>query len=249
MCTVTSTPQEDAPFPELILLSLRPSILRTLCRQKEAVLQHFARICSVFFSQKWARRELAQWAEGTLCVSDLWLSLYRFIINFKSLCHYLAPGDVAFIPPSHNKIPDTHLITTNNDSGKCVVFRICFENYVDNNFSEYQMRLSRTKYDNISLTVIIVPLTLSPLSLLWLVRQDTYTVNLCVFYFCRLIGKLTVFFFNIRSSVSVIQHSVPLPSHVVLLTTQDQSGPHPGQGCSRCSSPPLNPVYARRVDP
>jgi hypothetical protein len=28
------------------------------------------------------------------------------------------PGDVVFIPPSHNKIPDTHLITTNNDSNE-----------------------------------------------------------------------------------------------------------------------------------
>ena len=37
------------------------------------------------------------------------------------------------------------------------------------------MRLSLTKYDNIELTIIIVPLTLSPLCLLLLVRQNTYT--------------------------------------------------------------------------
>jgi hypothetical protein len=56
------------------------------------------------------------------------------------------------------------------------------------------MSLSLTKYDNITLIIIIVPLTIPPLCLLWLVPWDTSTVNLYSFYFCRLIGKLTTFF-------------------------------------------------------
>jgi hypothetical protein len=35
--------------------------------------------------------------------------------------------------------------------------------------------------------------TISPLCLQWLVRLDSYTVNLSFFNFCRLIGKLTAF--------------------------------------------------------
>jgi hypothetical protein len=42
-----------------------------------------------------------------------------------------------------------------------------------------------TKYDSIALTIIFIPLTLSPLCLLLLERQGAYTVNLCAFYFCR----------------------------------------------------------------
>ena len=55
------------------------------------------------------------------------------------------------------------------------------------------MRLPLTKYDSIVLIMIIVPLTLSPLCLLLLVRLGGYIVNLCAFYFYRLIGKLTAF--------------------------------------------------------
>jgi hypothetical protein len=54
------------------------------------------------------------------------------------------------------------------------------------------MRLLLTKSFNTVLTIIIVPLTLFPLGLL--VRLGVYTVNLCAFYSCRLIGKLTAFF-------------------------------------------------------
>ena len=67
--------------------------------------------------------------------------------------------------------------------------------------------------------MIFVPLMLSPFCLLLLVRQDTYTVNLFAFYFCRLIGNWR-FFCNFRSSVDVIQPRVPLPSCGVLLTPQ-----------------------------
>ena len=42
-------------------------------------------------------------------------------------------------------------------------------------------------------TIIFVPLTLFPLCLLLLVRLGACTVNLCAFYFYRLIGKLTAF--------------------------------------------------------
>ena len=44
--------------------------------------------------------------------------------------------------------------------------------------------------------IIIVLLTLFPqikLFVLWLVRLDGYTANLCLFYFYRFIGKLTDF--------------------------------------------------------
>ena len=55
------------------------------------------------------------------------------------------------------------------------------------------MRLLLTKYDHTVLTILIVPLTLSPLFLLLLVRLGGYIVNLCAFYFYKLIGKLTAF--------------------------------------------------------
>ena len=56
------------------------------------------------------------------------------------------------------------------------------------------MRLLPTKYAVIALTIIIVPLTLSPLCLLLLVLLGVYIANLCVFYFYWLIGKLIAFF-------------------------------------------------------
>ena len=55
------------------------------------------------------------------------------------------------------------------------------------------MRLLLTKYSNTVPTIIIVPLTLLPLFLLFLVQRTTSTVRLYTFYFWRLIGKLTVF--------------------------------------------------------
>jgi hypothetical protein len=55
------------------------------------------------------------------------------------------------------------------------------------------MRLSLTKYEHTAQNIIIAPLTLSPLCLLLLVRLGVYTVNLCAFYFYKLIGKLTAF--------------------------------------------------------
>ncbi len=55
------------------------------------------------------------------------------------------------------------------------------------------MRLLLTKSYNAVLTIMIVHLTLFPLCLLLLVRLGVYTVNLCSFYFYRLIGKLTAF--------------------------------------------------------
>ena len=53
------------------------------------------------------------------------------------------------------------------------------------------MKLTLTKVDSITLTIIIVPLTLSPLCLLLLVRLGDYIVTLYSFYFYKLIGKLT----------------------------------------------------------
>ena len=53
------------------------------------------------------------------------------------------------------------------------------------------MTLPLTKLENIELIIITIPLMLSPLCLLLSVRLEGYTVNLCVFYFYKLIGKLT----------------------------------------------------------
>ena len=57
------------------------------------------------------------------------------------------------------------------------------------------MRLLLTKsYNTVLITmIIIVPLMLSPLCQLSLVRLGVSTVNLCAFNFYRLIGKLTNF--------------------------------------------------------
>ncbi len=53
------------------------------------------------------------------------------------------------------------------------------------------MRLFLTRLENIMLTIIIIPLTLFLLFLLSLVRLGDYIVNLCAFYFYKLIRKLT----------------------------------------------------------
>ena len=55
------------------------------------------------------------------------------------------------------------------------------------------MRLLLTRLENIELTIIITPLTPSPLCLLLLVRLGGYIVNLYDFCFYRIIGKLTDF--------------------------------------------------------
>ena len=54
------------------------------------------------------------------------------------------------------------------------------------------MRLLLTKLEKIALIIITIPLPRSPLCLLLLVRLGGYTVNLYVFYFYKVIGKLTV---------------------------------------------------------
>ena len=53
------------------------------------------------------------------------------------------------------------------------------------------MRLPLTKLENIALIIITTPPLASPSCLLLLVRPGGYTVNLCVFYFYKLIEKLT----------------------------------------------------------
>ncbi len=50
---------------------------------------------------------------------------------------------------------------------------------------------SLTKLENIALIIITTPPLPSFLCLLLLVRPGDYTVNLCVIYFYKLIGKLT----------------------------------------------------------
>ncbi len=141
------------------------------------------------------------------------------------------------------------------------------------------MRLLLTKSYNIVLIIIIVPLTLSPLCLLLLVRLAS-TLRICApSIFTGSSGNWPLSF-SFRSSGSARQLS--LSPHGVLLTDQVQGRPHPRQGCSttdyagwdtysfsithspithskfslinlvsifRCSSSPRNPEYARRIDP
>jgi len=88
------------------------------------------------------------------------------------------------------------------------------------------MRLLLTKYANTAQTIIIVPLRLSPLCRLSLVRLGVYIVNLCAFYFYRLIGKLTAFLqlqeFSLRNLT--VRFTT---ARGVLLTAQVESVPVP----------------------
>ncbi len=60
------------------------------------------------------------------------------------------------------------------------------------------MRLQLTRSQSIDLTTIITPRQWSLLCLLWLVRLGDYMVNSCDLDSYRLIGKLTVFFFQLQ---------------------------------------------------
>ncbi len=78
------------------------------------------------------------------------------------------------------------------------------------------MRLLLTKLENIAPTIIITLLTLSPLCLLWLVRLGGCIMNLCAFYFYRLIGKLTAFLqfqeFSLRNMTVASSTTAARPS-------------------------------------
>ena len=88
-----------------------------------------------------------------------------------------------------------------------------------------------TKYDNTTQTIIIVPLTLSPLFLTLLVRLTVYILNLCAFYSCRLIGKLTVFLQFQEFSLRNLPVTSSTTAAHVLLTVQIESGQYPRQDC------------------
>jgi hypothetical protein len=91
------------------------------------------------------------------------------------------------------------------------------------------MSLMMIKFENIALTIITTHRPLSDLCQLLLERLGGYIVNLCVFYFYNLIGKLTTFC-NFRSSVCANkQWIIPLPPHGVLLTIVTESRQHPCQ--------------------
>ncbi len=60
------------------------------------------------------------------------------------------------------------------------------------------MRLQLTRSQGIDLATIITPRQWSLLCLLLLVRLGDYMVNSCDFDSYRLIGKLTVFFFQLQ---------------------------------------------------
>ena len=132
--------------------------------------------------------------------------------------------------------------------------------------------------------IITIPLALSPLCLLLIARLGGYTVNLCVFYFYKFIGKLTSFLhlqefswwnITVTSSTMPTVVSLQLKSNVgniltkvdelritlnidgTPVTSRSHTPWHLTHNLSfinlvsifRCSSPPLHPVYTRRVDP
>jgi hypothetical protein len=142
------------------------------------------------------------------------------------------------------------------------------------------MRLLKTKSENIALTIITIHLILSPLWLLLLARLGGYIVNLCDFFFCNLIGKLTSFWqlqeFSLHnqtvdSSTTVTRRSSPSWNQrlVIFFLSLWHYGLYRQCTCVvkfthspitlanissinlvsifRCSSPPYNPVYVRRV--
>jgi hypothetical protein len=78
------------------------------------------------------------------------------------------------------------------------------------------MRLPLTRLENIALTTITIPLTISSLCLLLLVRLGDYIVNLWDFYFYKFIGKLTDFLqlqeFNLWNIT--VTRNCTLPFHV-----------------------------------
>ncbi len=87
----------------------------------------------------------------------------------------------------------------------------------------HYMRIQLTKYEHTSHTVIIVPLTLSPLWLLFLVRLGVYTVNLCVIIIFSQAHRETDRFFAVSfrsSSCWTWPWPVLLPTNDVLLTAQ-----------------------------
>jgi hypothetical protein len=100
------------------------------------------------------------------------------------------------------------------------------------------MRLLLTKYDHTVQTIIIVPLTISPLCLLLVVRLKSHLKSKC--------GNILAKTATLRSILNIDGVSVASRSHT-----------HPSHPLSfinfvsmfRCSSPSWNPVYARHVDP
>jgi hypothetical protein len=81
---------------------------------------------------------------------------------------------------------------------------------------DHYMKLSLTKYEDTSQTIIIVPLNLSVWCLLLLVRVQCefvcllfFNVNLCAFYFCSFNVNLCVFYLPVDSSTC----SVWCPPH------------------------------------
>jgi hypothetical protein len=77
-----------------------------------------------------------------------------------------------------------------------------------------------TRLENIVMTIVITPLTVSSLWLVLLVRLGGYIVNLCVFDFYKFIGKLTTFL-NLQE-FSLRNITVPVP----LLGTQVKDWQH-----------------------
>ncbi len=119
--------------------------------------------------------------------------------------------------------------------------------------------------ENITPTLITFLRTFSSVSQLLVVRLGGSIVNLCVFYSYKLIGKLTVFLkvqeFSLKvgntlvrtvdSRVNLNLHGSPITSrtHQYSPITLGNISSINLVSVFRCSSPPINPVYTRRVDP
>ncbi len=88
-----------------------------------------------------------------------------------------------------------------------------YPNDIDRSLNE----AAADKIRKIALTMIIIPLTPSPLCLLLLVRLGGYVVNFCAFHFYKLIGKLTA---SLQlQEFSLCNIPVPLLPRGVLLAT------------------------------
>jgi hypothetical protein len=68
----------------------------------------------------------------------------------------------------------------------------------------HNMRMSLTEYVNTTLTIRIVPLTLSPLWVIVLVRLRTFTFWMCESFILTVSSGNWQFFYNFRSSPSTI---------------------------------------------
>jgi hypothetical protein len=103
--------------------------------------------------------------------------------------------------------------------------------------------MSLTKLEDTGLTILTIPLILTPLCLLLLVRLGDYKVNLCVFYFYK-DAELRINLNIDGAPLASLSHT-PTPITLANLSSINLFSIF----IFRCSSPPRHPVCPRRVDP